>query len=166
MQIYPTLSRIFVQLQICTFIHSGILGACTTSQVIHSQNICWQIQMYWPHGMYFATANFTAPLLSRWLVLSCLVTGQPLLKAWMAIQILMCFLDGKLTSLASQIFILTIIVKINGDMNGFLGRNPGSHRLENVCYLVLHGNWLRKFSTGRYFNNYVVSMNPDCHIQT
>ena len=38
LQIYPTLRRIFVQLQICTFIHSRILGACTTSLVIHSQD--------------------------------------------------------------------------------------------------------------------------------
>ena len=31
----------FVQLQICSFIHSGILGACITNLVIHSQdNIC------------------------------------------------------------------------------------------------------------------------------
>ena len=37
---------------ICRFITSGIIGACTASLVIHSQdNICWQIQMYWQHVM-------------------------------------------------------------------------------------------------------------------
>ena len=51
---YANLRPIFVQLQIYTFIHSGIFSACTTSFAIHSQNnICWQIQMYWLHGMYF-----------------------------------------------------------------------------------------------------------------
>ena len=52
------LRRIFVQLQICTFIHSGIFGACTTSFAIHSQNnICWQIQMYLIDKQQFQTLS-------------------------------------------------------------------------------------------------------------
>ena len=35
----------------------------------------------------------------------------------------------------------------------------------NVFHLVVVVGFA-KFSSGRYFNNYVVNMNPDCHTKT
>ena len=51
------------------------------------------------------------------------------------------------------------------DMNGFRGRQQWQFAF-GKRQLSGHGNWLRKFSSGRYLNNYIVSMIPDCHIQT
>ena len=48
--------------------------------------------------------------------------------------------------------------------NHALQETPQSVGLD--CLLSGHGYWRRKFSSGRYFNNFVANMNPDCYIQT
>ena len=45
----------------------------------------------------------------------------------------------------------------SSDMNGFLGRQQWQSALGKRL-LCGHGNWLRKFSSGRYFNNYIVNI--------